>query len=90
MVKSNRIIQDMERKVGKRITVIKTDKMVINLDNVVTIKKHTKYPKSDSIYDDDVEYLIGISTITQEWITIFRYTNEDDRDNKFNELLSQI
>ena len=72
------------------MTVIKTDKMVINLDNIVTIKKHTKYPKVDSIYDDDVEYLIGISTITQEWITVFRYSNEEDRDKKYNELLGQI
>ena len=72
------------------MTVIKTDKMVINLDNIVTIRKHTKYPKQESYFEDGVEYLIGISTITQEWITVFRYSNEEDRDNRFNDILSQL
>lgn len=70
--------------------IIKTDKIIINLDNVVAIKKHTKYPKSDSYYDDGVEYLIGIQTQSTEWETVFRFTTEEERDKKFNEISEQI
>lgn len=69
--------------------ILKTDKMIINLSNVVTIKKHTKYPKNNE-WDDCVEYLIGITTQVKEWETIYRFSNEEDRDKKFNELLEQI
>lgn len=72
------------------MTIIKTDKMIINFGEGMIISKHNKYPKNDSFYDNGVEYLIGLVTPTKEWETLFRFNNEEDRNIKYNEILEEL
>lgn len=61
---------------------------IINTNNIIAIKKYIKYPKDT--FDDAVEFLIGVITVKEDWLTLFRFNTKEGCDKKFNEICKKI